>query len=378
MLCPKCQFSNTADAKFCLVCGTPLFATVSSNNSGSPFEGFTPDWLAGSNNFANSTQDPNFDTFAANSHEPVFHEPVSIEDLLRDSTVINNAAASNKSSYIPSSSSGIEPPPFDVSITGNKISPLQPSPRNYALVASDATNYAPPTYVPLPANPYVPADGSHISGVYKGCFYYPDGFGETIVVPLAGFWVRLKAAAIDYFVSYCFSLLFWILANIILNLLLNGMRFAGMDVNPINVPTQFSTFDEIMVFLAISARNEVIPFLYYVLMIGMSGQTFGMRWSDIRVVKKNDKPIGAFSAIVRALWGIIYFLVIVFISFFVTVQISTTPAIFATFFFLLSSFLTFISMVLVIVWMLLDKGKQAMNDKLAGTYVVKTTELTRF
>lgn len=350
MLCSKCRFNNTADANFCLICGTSLLTTAPAGNNTDHFDGYVPEWLAGTP--ATVVSEDNASSY----------EPISIEGLLTSS--VATFVQPNFSSSRFSTSNTTPPPPFTV-----EAAPLLLG------AAATATDYV--QSVP-PVNVYHPPDGSHISGVYKGCLYYPDGFGQTIVVPLAGFWVRFKAAALDYFVSAFFSVVFWVFAGFLIGKLEVIMNWAGMDTTPVSVSQNFSTMDSILIQIFNFSYNEVIPFLYYVLMIGLTGQTLGMRWCEIRVIKKNDRSIGVFSAIIRALWGIVYFAIVLFTSIFAASQLSNTPVIAGEYFLLFMLLFGFVAVALVIILMLIDKGKQAMNDKLAGTYVVSITELTRF
>ena len=141
---------------------------------------------------------------------------------------------------------------------------------------------------------------------------------SAVSAPKAGFWIRFVALVID-------GLIVGIPGGIIVGILAG---VAGKDATGV-----------IIVLYGLFILAEVAYFVYF--WSRPAGQTLGMKMFKLRVVKTDGSPLTVGGAIVR------------YVGYIVDSIIFGLP--------------------IGYIWAAFDKDKQAWHDKMAGTYVIKSS-----
>jgi uncharacterized RDD family membrane protein YckC len=133
---------------------------------------------------------------------------------------------------------------------------------------------------------------------------------ETVSAQKAGFWIRVVAYLID------------LLALLVVQFAVAAALFRG-DM------------------LASSGVSALIDIVYFIALWSSygGGQTLGMRVLNLRVIRTDGSPLSLVNAVVR----------------YVGLVIAVIP------------------LLIGIIWVAFDANKQGWHDKIAGTYVVRTS-----
>ena len=141
-----------------------------------------------------------------------------------------------------------------------------------------------------------------------------------------GFWHRFSALSIDIIILYIFTMILFLIGNLIVPLHYDSMYLT-------NTPSAFIY----AVFFPYYGMSVLVNAAYFIYFYGTTGQTPGKKLLGLKVVRTDGKPMTLGIAFLR--W--------------VGYIISKLPF-----------FLGFI-------WVAFDGRKQGWHDKIAGTYVIK-------
>jgi uncharacterized RDD family membrane protein YckC len=290
---------------------------------------------------------------------------LSIDDLLRPAVSTTENTENDYRNVPP-------PPPYGSS---------QPAQEIY-------TAPAPPKQKPFGNGPE--------KGVYRGCYYFTGAEGETVIMRLSNLPVRFFGAVIDYIICILLTIGFYIFLSIAIgvsSIFIRDSSFGGSTTRYSSSSSGSSFFDLVLSNLLSIIIYGTIPFLYHVSSLLFSGRTVGHRTFGIKVIREGGNPVSLISAVLRAIWGIGYgFLLFIIAGLLVDLVFpilmgQTRNARNGTEFarMLLDSMLLLfvfvmviyvVGYMLVLMVMLLDKGRQGMHDKMAGTYVVDARPLS--
>ncbi|MCK4534272.1 MAG: RDD family protein, partial [Syntrophobacterales bacterium] len=142
-----------------------------------------------------------------------------------------------------------------------------------------------------------------------------------------GFWQRFVALSIDIVILYIFTIILFMIGNLIVPFHYDSMYLADTSSALIYA-----------VFFPYYGMAVLVNAAYFIYFHGTTGQTPGKKLLDLKVVRTDGKPMTLGTAFLR--W--------------VGYIISKLPF-----------FLGFI-------WVAFDGRKQGWHDKIAGTYVIKT------
>ncbi|NWJ44342.1 MAG: RDD family protein [Chloroflexi bacterium] len=257
---------------------------------------------------------------------------------------------------------------------------------------------APPPPPPF-GQPKAPPSPKVETGVYKGCYYYVGEEGETVIMRLAGLMERFWGAVIDSIITYLLSFLFYFIFFIFIGIASVTMPTSSSQKSRSYTSTESSLssnsnfFEWIFSNLLTIIMVSTIPFLYHVITVFMGGQTIGHRINHIKVIHGGGTPITLGSAVLRALWGILYSFGLglvagIAVNLVLPLLIDDNilnqsnsriagqfiSALFTIMIVVLAIYI--IGYIAVLYVMLVDKGKQGMHDKMASTYVVEAIPLS--
>ncbi|MBW2558374.1 MAG: RDD family protein [Deltaproteobacteria bacterium] len=149
-----------------------------------------------------------------------------------------------------------------------------------------------------------------------------------MTVLYGGFWQRLVALSIDMIILYIFTIILFLIGNLIVPFHYDSMYLADTSSALIYA-----------VFFPFYGMAVLVNAAYFTYFYGTTGQTPGKKLLGLKVVRTDEKPMTFGIAFLR--W--------------VGYIISKLPF-----------FLGFI-------WVAFDGRKQGWHDKIAGTYVIKTS-----
>jgi len=143
-------------------------------------------------------------------------------------------------------------------------------------------------------------------GYDRGFFHYQNEFGETVLLEKAGFGSRLRGAIVD-------SIIAGILVTIFTNTIGSFITSSLIDGNTAYREASYSgsqrvivnTLTDIIITAALvtGLLGATVSALYYILMVGLNGQTLGHRAVNLRVIRGGGRPADLIAAAIRALYG---------------------------------------------------------------------------
>ncbi len=148
-----------------------------------------------------------------------------------------------------------------------------------------------------------------------------------MTVLYGGFWQRFMAISIDIIILYIFTIILFLIGNLIVPFHYDSMYLADTPSTLIYA-----------IFFPYYGMAVLLNAAYFIYFHGITGQTPGKRLLGLKVVRTDGKPMTLGTAFLR--W--------------VGYIISKLPF-----------FMGFI-------WVAFDSKKQGWHDKIAGTYVIKT------
>jgi uncharacterized RDD family membrane protein YckC len=365
MICPNCRASNLPGTVYCAHCNTTL---VSSQVAGaSPFDGYNPGWLqAGS--APGKVAAP---VSAATSNGSSSGLGFSLDELLKATEeVFPNPAPlpAPVPSPAPSNNGATPPTPVQgvaVPMPSFREPPLwaQPatSPPNFNVRPEDLRTSSQPFERPPMASASRESEEAPY-GVDRGFYYYTDDLGELVIAPLGSFLRRFWGAVIDnILMGFLIAILYFSIGSFLIGSLVeHSYEQAYQRGQRVNTRQLNDDFFQLAIGLYI--MGLVVTFLYYFLLVGLGGQTFGHRFTKIKVIKSGGRAPGVFSSFIRTLYGTVPGLTGFLLSTFLK------PAVIGNILALVLYLVVFIGLL----WPLFDRGKQGWHDKLANTYVVST------
>lgn len=357
MICPNCRADNPGYAEYCFNCRTQL------NSQNSALSSNQPAWLN-----SNSTPKSNGnDTVSIEellkategaflgktSSQPTFPTPPPVSPYSVPASVgpgpsygtypnIPSPMASNAPDYTLGGMSFQS----QSAQTGAANSAYGGSPYGQQMPPPSGMYVAPPLPYAMPGSQNTEEEAG--AWVENGVFYFTDQYGYTASREIAGFWRRFFGAVIDGIVTNIVTFIITFAGTL---LILSGNARQLNQVRSVS----FSNLTGILLPILILAvvAGIILPLCYYVILVGVSGQTLGHRAMGIEVVSKKGPGVSFGRSILRAAYGIP-------ITLFLNERIESWGV------------LQIFALVLLLgmAWAAFDNGKQGLHDKLAGTYMV--------